>query len=698
MPRTTRSPRIKDLGVDPAYLPLLRLFILRVLVLGGGQNRFLTESHFSDAAVAHLLGFTEIEQNDEYSRAGALKRLSHLLATAERKRLDFPRGTAIAANVDLLAAELALNHTEQRLLHFVTLERIVGPLADAADMVGSLTLDRLLRTLSGALNLPVPALREALDPRGKLAQSGLLWVDRNGAYCFRQKIDVNDSLPDEMSIKHESLLDLFARHFVPAAKSSLSLTDYPHLEEDSRILKAYLKEARAQQRMGANVLVYGRPGTGKTEYVRALVEAIGADLFEVGVEDINGEPKEGKKRFAAYRLAQALLGNVGGRVLLFDEVEDVFVERKRNDWEDGNSSGIKGWVNRILEGNRTPTFWVTNQIKSLDAAYRRRFDYVLRVDVPPRSVRRRLLDSYVDRLPVSEAWRDEAANHEALAPALIERATKVATRLHVSDEPICIERAIARVINNTLDALGENPVAAPPSSAGLEYRLDYLNADCSLDELRDGLRQAGEGRICLYGPPGTGKSAFGRHVASSLDRPLVVRRASDILSPYLGMTERNLSRMFRDAEQEGAVLLLDEADSFLQDRQGAQRSWEITQVNEMLTQMESFRGVFIASTNLIGNLDAASLRRFDAKIKLDYLKTDQAWALFRSFLELHGLEAQECLRNDLAGLQSLTPGDFAAIQRRLRLFARPTGEAIVRLLREECAMKQCGPKRAVGFA
>jgi SpoVK/Ycf46/Vps4 family AAA+-type ATPase len=574
----------------------------------------------------------------------------------------------------------------------------VVPLADAADMIGALTLDRLLRTLGAALRLPLPPLRAALDPRGALAQSGLLSVDRNGTYGFRLKIDVIDALPDEMSTKHASLLDVFVRHFVPAAKGSLTLADYPHLADDSRILIAYLREALTQQRTGVNVLIYGRPGTGKTEYARALMAHLGAELFEVGVEDDSGDPREGRKRFGAYRLAQALLGKVGGRVLLFDEVEDVFVERARRGREDDNGSGIKGWVNRVLESNRVPTLWITNQVECLDAAYRRRFDYVLRLDVPPRSVRRRMLDAYVEGLPVGSAWREEAANHPALAPALIERASKVASRLLASDEAICIEGAMARVINNTLDALGESPVATLPAVAGPEYRLDYLNADCSLDQLREGLRQAGEGRICLYGPPGTGKSAFGRHVAASLDRPLLVRRASDLLSPYIGMTERQMSRMFREAEQEGAVLLLDEADSFLQDRRGAQRSWEVTQVNEMLTQMESFRGVFIASTNLFGNLDAAALRRFDAKIKLDYLKPDQAWALFQSFLQLNGIEQQERSRSEVAQLTNLTPGDFAALQRRLRLMAAPTAEALARLLRDECALKSCGPRRAVGFA
>ena len=65
-----------------------------------------------------------------------------------------------------------------------------------------------------------------------------------------------------------------------------------------------------------------------------------------------------------------------------------------------------------------------------------------------------------------------------------------------------------------------------------------------------------------------------------------------------------------------AILLIDEVDSFLQDRRHAQRSWELSGVNEMLTQMESYQGVFIGSTNLMSSLDSAALRRFVINYRL----------------------------------------------------------------------------------
>ena len=128
----------------------------------------------------------------------------------------------------------------------------------------------------------------------------------------------------------------------------------------------------------------------------------------------------------------------------------------------------------------------------------------------------------------------------------------------------------------------------------------------------------------LFGAPGTGKTAFANHLAEQLGLPLLIKRASDILGKYVGQSERNIARMFSQAQKQGALLLLDEADSLLGDRRDARAHWEIIQVNEMLTQMERFDGIFICTSKLMDKLDAASLRRFDFKVKFDYLDASNA--------------------------------------------------------------------------
>ena len=182
-----------------------------------------------------------------------------------------------------------------------------------------------------------------------------------------------------------------------------------------------------------------------------------------------------------------------------------------------------------------------------------------------------------------------------------------------------------------------------------------------------------------------------------MEVPLIVKRASDLMSKWVGENEKNIARAFREAEQEGAVLLIDEVDSFLQDRRDAQRSWEVTLVNEMLTQMESFSGVFVASTNLIQGLDQAALRRFDLKVKFDFLTIDQSSALLIRCCK--SMNLQTPLPNDLATtfrLENLTPGDFAATIRQHRFRPFVDVAEFTRALASECALKE-GPKHGIGF-
>lgn len=192
--------------------------------------------------------------------------------------------------------------------------------------------------------------------------------------------------------------------------------------------------------------------------------------------------------------------------------------------------------------------------------------------------------------------------------------------------------------------------------------------------------------------------AWARWLAEQLEQPLIVCRASDLLSPYLGESEQKIARAFEQASHNKAVLLIDEVDSFLQDRRAAQRSCEVSQVNEMLTQMEGFNGVFIASTNLMSQLDQAALRRFDLKIRFDYLKPKQALSLFTLTCQQQGLpEPTATQQQTVHGMRHLSPRDFATVARQHRFKALPSVQDWIAALQSECTLKNEAKQHPVGF-
>jgi SpoVK/Ycf46/Vps4 family AAA+-type ATPase len=216
----------------------------------------------------------------------------------------------------------------------------------------------------------------------------------------------------------------------------------------------------------------------------------------------------------------------------------------------------------------------------------------------------------------------------------------------------------------------------------------------------EALKARGHGSLCFYGAPGTGKTALGEHIAAALEKPLIIKQASDLMSKYVGETEQQMAAMFREAESEKAVLLLDEADSFLQDRRGAQRTYEVTEVNEMLQGMERYNGIFVCTTNLLDRLDQAALRRFTFKIKFKPLTPEQREKMF----EVEALAGDATLftaaiRARLALMDQLCPGDFAAVKRQSVILDTELGalEFLEQLEAEHRIKPEVRENRGMGF-
>jgi AAA+ superfamily predicted ATPase len=518
------------------------------------------------------------------------------------------------------------------------------------------------------------------------ARFGLLYVGDGGGHGGGPDIEIDWRLVavlDAQLTDPGELIDALAGL---RQRAVLGPDDFAEQAEPLRLLVRLLKGAFARKAPGINILIHGPPGTGKTEFARMLAASAGASLYAVGeARSGDGEPSRGD-RLTALKRSQRLLSRRAESVLLFDEMEDLFSDASIHVGRGDRQGASKIFINRLFEQNEVPTIWTSNAIDRVDPAHLRRMSYILRIGAPNRKARARI----VARVAEAEGVAGAGDALDALLPATESAAGIARSALRAASlAGGGADDAEAVGASLILGLRGGRPL--PPIVSG-QIDLDLYEADCSIARLARRISAPGapaDVSLLLTGPPGTGKTALVSHLAERLDRPLVVKRASDLLSSWVGETEARIADAFAEARERGTVLLFDEADSLLFDRGDAQRSWEVSQVNELLTWMDSHPLPFFAATNHARRLDPAALRRFVFKIELGPLSPRlmaRAWTRFFEGPAPAGL----------ARISGLTPGDFAVVARQLR-FGGAAGPADILALLEAESRAKPEPAERIGF-
>ena len=618
-------------------------------------------------------------------------------------------GKTVSSNVALMGRLLALDKVEQDLLMFLLAMHYSEELQELVGLFGDLTVSGAARIISAAIGVPSDRVQRGLSGRGKLVSSGMVRLQSREGWTLPHLLDLRPGLLDLALAPGLDRARLVERFLPDAGLCGLLWEDFKHVDQAATTARDLLRAALDRRYRGLNILLHGPTGTGKTELSRLLAQEAGARLYTAGCEDDDGESPKAGDRLSSLLLGQRLLAR-DHALLLFDELEDLFQWR----WEGVMGAQTKGvaqmskqWFNNLLETCSVPTLWTTNTTDGIDPAFLRRFTFAVELGRPGTRQRARVLQRHLgEASSMSEAEVETLARRHPVSPAQLATSVRAASLLCGNGQPDLA--TIERIISPVQKLLGSGARDRVPAVDTDAYRLDALNSSTDLEGLAHRLSRWAPGKgagvsICLHGPPGTGKSEFVKYLAHRADRPLHRHPASDLLSMWVGGTEQQLAAAFHDAEQDGAVLLFDEADSFLRDRRSATHSWEVTQVNEFLQQLEVFSGIVACTTNLKEALDVASLRRFVFKIELQPMRAEQARALFCAALERMGAPStvvmEGALAEDgLATLSGLTPGDFAAVVRRFTALGDPPdAKALLAGLREELQARSMGGARPAGF-
>ena len=532
--------------------------------------------------------------------------------------------------------------------------------------------------------------------RNELFKCGLL--DRG--YSDRYRLE--DCLLPFWDTDYAGTSELFSR---PLAGEVLPLESF-HVPPDdvAHAIKLLEQDSKAP----VHILLYGPPGTGKSSFVQSMAKTCGVKAWAV----TSRENDDDGDRRASLTACLHMAAKHKGAFVLVDEAERLL----DTDKSFGRQTKDKAWLNDFLERPGQRIIWITNQIEHIDPAVRRRFSFSIhfeKLGVKERvDIWRQILGKYRVAKRVSGEQIDTLAKNYPVEAAVVQSAVSQAKGLYSGKKEFFA--ALKRVLHSQimLQRNGAKPRIKPQAVS--DFTLEGVSLEGSSMELMEKFHRVdaamrensairpGCGTMLFYGPPGTGKTALARHIAKELNRECMVKRASDLLSPYVGVAEQQVAEAFSKAERDGAVLVIDEADTFLYSRDMAQRSWEASLVNEFLIALEECRCFCICTTNRKDNLDAAAMRRFSHKVAFAYSGQEQVQALYNSLLThictkpLLPQQAQE-----LMSLDRLTPGDFHAVRSQYDpLFVDASGVShkdLIAALAKEQALKTEQRTRRIGF-
>ena len=462
-------------------------------------------------------------------------------------------------------------------------------------------------------------------------------------------------------------------------------------EEHGKVIAEMIEDKPAGN--GVSIMLYGAAGAGKTSFAQSLAAQLGRDLYFIAQSDRDSRRRSysASFRYAALAAAQRQL-DPGKCILVVDECDDMIEANRANGlfgmfFARDDGAETKGQLNTVIDENRHAVIWICNsQQDAIAKSSRRRFDYSVlfdellpetRVHIWENCLKKEKCEGRLSAGFVSEVSRKYKVNAGGIALSVKNAAAVVSARPGKS-----FEDCVATFLKAHCALLGIRKSGDDRLEPARDYSLEGLNIKSGIrperiiqvcrNFLAAGERPGQSGRdrprmnLLLHGVPGSGKTEFVKYLAKRLGRKLNIKNASELLSMYVGGTEHLLAAAFAEAEKNNEILFIDEGDSMLASRDGAQRSWEVSQVNTLLTEMENFSGIFAVSTNLVQRLDPAALRRFTFRLHFDFLDDAGKETFYRTYFgPLNAPALAEADKAALHAVERLTPSDFRNVRQQL---------------------------------
>jgi len=613
--------------------------------------------------------------------------------------------TSQEQNVDRVAALLDLTDVERKLLifqlnrHRPGFSQLFDRLLDADDATAVV--------LAAALNVGQREIASALADGATLVRSGLLGVQERPLHVDAVSTHLRATLTEAAERDDE-----FIRRFVKPLTLSPSTSSLARLHADDEKILRGLVRLPLPTDLGLHILVHGPHSVDKRDMLARMLRDEKVNGYAVVTKRI----PTGDLPTWVYLAQRHVQRTDPDAVLVVDRAHEVLASRRMGalsffDWEEGiPADEDERASDEGLTGARVRCAWISDRAKRLSEHNLGAFLFHCEALPGSRAERRERITQLIADFGLSGGLERHLTKYSLLGEQQVRQAAELARLITQTEKSAGEmsnaerEQVIKRAVAQSQKVLGRDHTEGLRDSV-THYSLDHLNIEGRFTprQIIGALRNRPKGSLCFWGIPGAGKTQLAEYIAVELDMPILMRSASDLLSKWLGETEQQIAEMFADAEAEGALLFLDEADSFLRDRTLARAEWSVTQVNELLQKMERFEGVFIAATNLMDSIDAAAMRRFTWKLEFKALEPEQAWAMFCTESEFDPSadpeRAQE-LKPRLATITDLAPGDFATVKRQANMLGEQLSpEAWIDQLAAEAKAKMFGLRRQqLGFA